>query len=301
MIKIIVPFPKYENVKFYLEHNIDGFIIGIKKYSENFNNLISIKKLKLYCDDAISMNKEVYISLNKTYYNSDITNLKKILSLINSINVTGVIFNDLSILNIVSENKFNINLIYDGSHLSTNSKTINFLEKRGVDGVFLSNEITMKEKLEIANKINIKSYICLFGYTNMATSSRKLISNYLNYCKIDKKPTNLYYIKDKQNDNFYPIIEGDNTNFFSDKILNGIKEFANLIENKNINYVYLNDYLIDDSSFYNIIEAFVALRNYPNDKEFADKLEKVINSNCFNETNDGFLNKKTIFKVKDYE
>lgn len=301
MNKILVPFPKYENIDFYLEHEIDGFIMGIKNYSENFNNLVESKKIEKYCKHVLEKNKELYISLNKSYYNSEMESLKKLLVFLDKLNITGVIFIDLSILNIIKENNLNLNPIFDGKHLSTNSKTINFLEKRGVNGVFLSNEITTEEKINILNKINVKVYIALFGFTNVAISSRKLISNYFKYCNIDRSVKDYYYIKEKTKDDLYPIMERDNTSFYSSKIFNGIIEFSKIMKNGGSDYIFLNDYKIEDSSFYNVIEAFIAARNFPDDEEFINKLSKVVESNCFNKTDEGFSNKETIFKVKNYE
>ena len=132
----------------------------------------------------------------------------------------------------------------------------------------------------------------------MSTSSRTLISNYFKYKNIDRNPNKKYYMKEKSSNSFYPIVEKDTTNFFSNKVLNGILEYKRLI-NENIDCtVFLDDYMIFENQFYNVIEAFIAARNCPNDDEFVNKLKKVIDSNLFNETEDGFLNKKTIFKVK---
>ena len=49
------------------------------------------------------------------------------------------------------------------------------------------------------------------------------------------------------------------------------------------------------------IEAFSSLRNAPDDENFVNSLEKVVESNTFKDTFDGFLNKKTVYKVEDYE
>ena len=59
--------------------------------------------------------------------------------------------------------------------------------------------------------------------------------------------------------------------------------------------------MLDESKFYNIIEAFSSLRNAYDDKEYVSKLEEVVNSNTDYDTFYGFLDKKTVVKVKDYE
>lgn len=301
MCKIIVPFPDDENINFYLENEADGFIIGIEEYSENFNRYIKLEELKEKCNLILNKNKKVYIGLNKIYFNSELPNLKKILLILDDINISGVLFTDIAVLNIINENNLKMKPVWYGNHLATNSYTINFLEKRGLKGVILSDEITIDEKLQIASKVNIPVAIKLFGYTNMATSSRSLLTNYFKYTNIKQNSTKKYYMKEKNSGEYYPIIERENTNFFSSKILNGIKEFPKIIESNNVDWIFLDDYMINKNSFYNVIEAFKALKIASKDTEFVNKLYEVVNYNNYGNTSDGFLNKKTIFKVKNNE
>lgn len=300
MSKIIIPLPEKEKIDFYLENVVDGFLIGINDFSENFNNTIDINEISEFTDLLNKKEKDIYIVLNKLCFNNKIDELKELLFKLSEEKITGVMFDDLAVLNIVKENNLNINLIWYGIHKAVNSKTINFLSKRGIKGVMLSNEITIDEILKILENINVKVFITLFGYTNVATSSRKLLTNYFEFTKKEKKG-NKYYIKEKKDDKYYPIIEGENTNFFSGKILNGIKEYPKIINNEKIEAIFLDNYLINEYSFYNVIEAFNAIKQSPEDKEFIDKLSNVIESNNYGNTYDGFLNKETIFKVKDYE
>ena len=300
MSKIIVPLPKKDKIDFYLENNVDGFTIGIKEYSENFNNYVDINELEYYIDLLNSKNKDIYIVLNKLYFNDQISKLKELLFKISKLKISGVFFDDLSIVNINEDNSLKINLIWYGIHKATNSKTINFLAKRNISGVLLSNELTIDEIIKILDNINIKAYITLFGYLNQSTSSRSLLTNYFKFIKKEKEE-NKYYIKEKNSDDYYPIVEEDNTNFFSSKILNGIKEYSKIISNKNLQAIYLDDYMISPQVFYNVIEAFCALKNSPNDEDFINKLYDVIDSNNYGNTYDGFFNNKTIFKVKENE
>ena len=296
MSNIIIPYPNKKIYNFYDKTHIDGFIIGIKGFSENFNYYVDVSKLKEVVDLLNKDNKNVYIMLNMVYMNDKVNSLIKLLKKIDTLKVCAVIFSDISVFNIARENKLKINLIWN-SKMTTNSKTINFFEKRGLYGYMPTCEITISEIKNIMK--NTKSYpmIKLFGYTNMATSSRSLITNYLTYIK-KKEKDNKYYMYEKITDKYYPIVEEENTNFFSSSVLNGILEYKELI-NKGFDFdVFLDDYLIDKTPFYNVIEAFNALKNNPNDTKFANKLKSVIDSNMSGNTDNGFLNKKTIFKVK---
>ena len=139
------------------------------------------------------------------------------------------------------------------------------MEQKKCKKAILSTEITLDEIIEINNNTKSKVGITLYGYLNMVTSSRSLITNYFKH--LNKNNNDNQYLMDI-NDLKYPIVEeNDETNIFSSKVLNGLKYFPKIIEN-DIDFIILNDYLIEPLRFYNIIEAFTALRNAPNDEEF---------------------------------
>ena len=300
MNNIIVPFSGSKNIDFYIKNNIDGFIIGIEGFSENFNYYIEETKLKENLEILGKNNIKSYIMLNKVIFNKQLDPLKKLLNEISKLNVEAVIFSDIAIFNIVKENNLDIRLIWS-SKLITSSRSINFLAKRGLYGYISTPQITIDEFIDIRNKTNIKSIIKLFGYTNMATSSRTLISNYLKFSKINKDSKKKYYMYEKSSKEYYPIVENDTTNFFSSKILNGIMEYKKLLNNNIDCSIFLDDYLIDEAEFYNVVEAFTKLKNNPEDDTFAENLKSVIDTNMHNNTDNGFLNKKTIVKVKNNE
>ena len=217
MNNIIVTYPNNENFKFYNENNIDGFIIGIEGFSENFNYYLKESSLKNTIKKIISNNQKAYIALNKVIFNEQIPELVKLLKKLNTLEIEAVIFSDIAIFNIVKEYNLDINLIWN-SKMTTNSKSINFFEKRGLYGFIPTSQITLDEYIDITKNTKCKSMVKLFGFTNMATSSRKLITNYFKYIKNDKNPNKKYYMYEKITKQFYPIIESDNTNFFSSKI-----------------------------------------------------------------------------------
>ena len=210
MNNILIPFPDKNNFKFFMENNIDGFIIGIEGYSETFNHLVKMSELNDICKMLKEKDKKIYIMLNKVYFNEQMEELKKVVRSIEKLDINALIFSDMAILNIVREENLNIRLVWY-SKLTTNSSTIKFLERRGVSGFIISPEITLDEQIEISKKVNSPCSIKLFGYNIMATSSRKLITNYFKYCNMGKPKDKKYYFKEKNSDDFYQIVEKDNT------------------------------------------------------------------------------------------
>ena len=299
MSKIYVPLPSNDNLDLYLHQGFDGFVIGIKKYSSNFNNLVDYNDLETIIEKIKKTDKKIFIALNRLYYNEEIESVKELVKKLQKLNIDGIGYTDLGLLNILNELNYDKEIIWLSNHLGTNSKTINFLEKRNVDMALLSTEINIDEILSIKKNTNIKIGVKLYGFLNMATSSRQLLSNYFEFIN-EKKEKNLYNFKEKRNDDKFLIVEEKNTNFFTYKVLNGINYFPILLSN-NIDFIFLDNYLLNEVKFYNVIEAYSSLRNAPNDKKFLEALNKVVIENTFYDTFDGFLNKKTVVKVADYE
>jgi collagenase-like PrtC family protease len=278
MSKIYIPLPKKEDLNLFFNY-VDGFFIGIKDYSYGFNNIVDINELKEYIDLIKGSNKDIFIVFNRLYYNDEIEGLKALIKSIINLDITGIGFSDLGVLNILNELNYKGDILWYSNHIGTNSRTINFLNKRNVDLFLLSNEITKDEIIKIKNNSNGNIGCTLYGHLNMATSSRKLLTNYFSYINKSKEK-DVYTIKDKVKDKDYIITEGFNTDFYTKDILNGIKYYPEL---KNIiDFIYLDDYMIDTKEFLNVLDSFK--NNTVTDSEYT-----------------GFLEKKTVYKVEDYE
>lgn len=299
MNEIYIPLPLKENRDFYAQQDFDGYIIGLEDFSSNFNSYVKVSELEDTIKELKKYDLKIFISFNKLYYNDEIDKVREILQKIKKLDITGIFYTDIGVLNILNDINFDKEIYWFSNHLGTNSQTINFLEKRNVQNVILSSEISVDEIIKIRKNTKVKLGIIMYGFLNMATSSRKLLTNYFSYTE-KKKIKDKYYIKDKLKKGTYRVVEGNDTNFFTDKVLNGIKFYPKLIEN-NMNFIILDDYMLNENNFYNIIEAFSSLRKAPEDKDFVEKLEKVVDANTYYETFYGFLDKETVFKVEDYE
>lgn len=280
MSEIFIPMPKDININ----EKFDGYFIGLKDFSSNFNYVLDIDELDSFLENID--NKKTFICFNRLIFNDEIDRLKEILNILKDKDITGICFTDLGVLELAKEVNFNKELLWYSNHLGTNSNTIKFLNKRDVNFFLLSTEITKDEIIQIKNNCPNQIIGCtLYGYLNMATSSRKLLTNYFKY--INKEKINDKYImKDKINNNDYIVVEKENTNFFTGNILNGINFYPELLKN-NIDFIFIDDYMIENNEFSNIINMFSSVREN----------KKIIDNNTYN----GFLDKKTVFKVEDYE
>lgn len=265
---------------------VDGFIIGIKDMCVNTNFCIDVTELEIL--NTIK-DKDIFISLNKNMHNKDLEVVKDILIELNDYNIKGVLYYDVGILNIYNSLDLNYDLVWSQEHLSTNYNTINYWNSFGVNYAYISSDITEEEIIKITEKSKSKLMINLFGYLPMFVSKRHIVKNYLEYFNLKDESTVNYIEKEEK---IYPIIDNNiGTQVYSNNILNGIKNSLNI----NVEYIILNSFNIELDKFIRVIEMFKSV-NKKNIEEYNEKI-----NNMFTNVDYGFLNTKTIYRVKKNE
>ena len=272
MKKILIIPNNKEMINEYIDSQIDGFILPIENLSVNSNCYFNLKEIK---DIINNTNKEINISLNKNMTNKDLPLLEEVLIELSELKINKVLFYDLAILNICKRLNLKIELAIYQDHLNASIASNLFYKKRGVNNTVITNDITLEEINEIAECQSLMM-IC-YGYLPIFYSRRYLITNYLEYIG-KKKKDYLYTIKDKD-DNYIIEEEKYGTTVYTKEPINLI----NKIDKLNINYIILNATNIEKNIFNNIVNQFI---NKEKD-----------NINHY----EGFLNKKTVYKVEDYE
>ena len=215
-------------------------------------------------------------------FNNELDNLLSVLKELESIKIDGVFFYDLAALNLVKENNLSINLIYNGTHMVTNSDVINLYYDLGVKGSYLSNEITKDEVINIRSNTKSDLFILLLGNPVVAMSRRNLLASY--FINKNKSKSDLITIKEPKSGQEFLVKEDSNgTTFFYNRRLNLSNVYKELVDS-GINYgiVEQGDYSSDE--YKELINAFV---NF--DKKKIDELAGY---------NRGFLYRETIYKVK---
>ena len=280
--KLIIP----SNMKMIkrFKDKVDGYILGVDGLSVNMPWYFKLDEVI----DLIKKNddKEFFISLNKNMHDSDLEDLKIALTRLDKTNVKGIIYYDISIVNLKEELGLSLELVWNQEHMTNNYFTINYWKDHGVNYTWLSNDITLNEIKEIEKNVDSKLMIELFGYVPMFTSYRHLVNNYLKTFNLKERKD--YYIEKEGKS--YSIVDDDRgTTVYSSNILNGLYESVEL---SNLDYIILNSYNIDEDCFEIVVELFGNV----NDK---NKVEyKKIIDNMFKNTDSGFLYKETVYKVK---
>ena len=267
------------NYQKYLDTPLDGFVFHLENYAVDYFKYFTIEDIKEYKSKTT---KECFVVINKMIFNKDIPNLITILKTLADLNVTGVFFYDMAILNIVKEHNINLNLIFSETHLVTNSDTINLYYNLGVKGAYLSNEITLDDILTIRKKTKSELFVMLLGNPVAAMSKRHLLTSYFLHNSKPKKDT--ITIKEPVTKGEFLVKETDlGTTFFYNKILNLSNVYLKL-QNNGINYGIINEGNFTTDEYISLINNF---------KDFnKSAIDKIAGHNR------GFLYRETIYKVK---
>ena len=264
MISKILIYVKDTNfLEEYRKVGISAFLFALEDYSVGYETY-SLEEI-----EKIDVNNK-YILINRMLNCNDIDKLKAILPNIKTIK--GIIYEDIGVYELVKSLNIDVELIYYQNHFGTNSSQINYWLNK-VDSMFISNEITIEEVKEILAKTNKPLCVNLYGHNQVMYSRRLLLSNWSENFNIQYKNTNK--ITDIATKVGFIAHENEyGTVMYSEKIFNG-KE---LLELPNIKFYYINTMFIEE-------------------KDIIEYLKDILRPLNNNEDN-GFLERKTIYKLK---
>lgn len=272
MKKILVQPNSLENLGDILKRKVDGIILPLEHLSVNSSIYFTLEDIKSIINLT---SKEVCVSINKIMHNEDLDLLEQSLVALNKMNISKILFYDLSVMNIIKRLGIKKELVIFQDHLNASIYSNDFYRKRGISAVLITNDITKQEINEIS-KHNTVMLTC-YGYLPIFYSRRYLITNYLKYIQQEKN-SNLYYIKNKED--LYPITEEEyGTTIYTKEPINLINDLNDL----EIDYIILNANLTRREDFISILNQYL--------------IQKPDNQDHYR----GFIDKKTVYKVADYE
>lgn len=284
MAKLMV-IPNQEDISDFMNY-ADAFLFGIEKMSVHMPFYISIDQVERYTKEIKKNKKKIFISLNKNIQNEDLEKLESLLIQLGDLNIDGIFYYDVAVLNIKKRLGLQIPLVWSAEHLTTNYATIEFWKNQGIDYTYVSSEITLREILEIRQHTNCKLIVPIFGYLPIFTSKRHTVKNYLEQFHLQDS-SDIHYLHLKEED--YPILDDElGTTIYSAHILNGYHEYLAL---EDIEYVTLNSFEIPSDKFLEIVKMY--FEKNPNHEEKINQM--------FLNADKGFLHKETIYKVKRHD
>lgn len=255
----------------------DGYILGVTNFCICFGKTYlpeEIERIKRNHAD-----KKIFVSLNRPVFDGEILEYKKVLRTLDTIGIDGIITGDIASLTY----EINTPIILDQLHLNNSSLSVKHYLNNGASGVVLTNDITLEETNKIVkNNKDALIFKQVFGLPHLSTSVRKLVTNYLEH--FNKYDENKIYkiIEDKKEDEYFIIEDYFGTHILSANPINLIDKIS-LID---ANFLIFDGYLLKNYEW--VLDAFIK-----NDCSLKERIDQTFNAN------EGFINKKTIYKVKN--
>ena len=264
----------------------DGIILSLKDYSVQSTIYYDLDEIKDIINKYPKL--EVFIKMNKNIFNDEIDKLKEMLIELNKLNIKGIFFYDLAILNIKQELNLDVDLVWDQSHMVNNYRTCDYYYNEGVKYALLGKEITLEEIKEIVEKSKITSMVEVVSTPAIAYSKRKLLTNYYKSINKDKKDT--LEILEKVSNKYYIVKESNNgTSFYTKDIMNGTSIIKDLYS-VNTPYIIMREEGVPD--FDELVnDTYTYIENKCKDNDYIEKYKKLGD-------NTNFFFKETMYKVK---
>ncbi|MDO5393494.1 MAG: U32 family peptidase [Mycoplasmatota bacterium] len=283
-MKLIIEPSNKKNL--YLD-KVDGIILSLQDYSVQSPVYYSLEEIKKI---VTSTDKEIFININKNLSNNDITNLTEVLKELDTLNIKGIFFYDLALLQIKKEQNLKTDLIWNQTHMVNNYKTCNYYCSRGVKYALLGKEITLEEILEIIKNTEIIPMVEILSLPSVAFSKRKLLTNY--YKDLKKEPKKALAVTEKVTDTIYQVTEDCNgTSFFQKDVMNGTGIIKDLYA-AGLKYIIMRGYGLEENVFAEVLaDTMTYIANSCNDESYITKYQQLW-------PNTNFFFKKTIYQVK---
>ena len=290
----IIVKPTSLNLDDYLQIGINSFLLPLKDYSVEYTNYYSLNQIKKIKTQYPKSN--IFVSINKNLFNRDIEEIKLVLQELDNIDIKGIFYYDLAILNIKKELNLKTDLVWSQTHMITNYETCDYYHSLGVEYALLSKEITKEEILKICSKSKIRPIIELISYPTVAFSKRKLITNYEQNYNL-KNNDKLQIIESKTKQQFTLVEDQNGVSFIASKLVNGSRLLKDLVKYDNCNILLKEDLINHDIFLECLNNVKYYVENYKNlsitdEQKWLEKQNKLLGRNT------GFLYRKTIYQVK---
>ncbi len=209
--------------------------------------------------------ENAYLFINRILNTKDMDKLAEILHHLPH-NIKGIIFDDVGLIEVCKDLK--LEKILYLSHFNTNYESINYYFDY-VDDVIVSTDITEEEIDKIISKTTKKISLFVFGLVPSLYSRRTLLTSYAKHYDIKTKETKNLHINDKK---FIGIENEFGMMMYHYPYYNGLR-----LLKKDVHYFFYYPILLDDDKVLEVAQ---------------NKFDIV-------ENDEGFLDTKTIYKVKN--
>lgn len=263
----------------------DGLVVGIKGFSTRETSYLNQDELKQLSELTKKRDKNLYISLKPMLHNHMIKPLKAFLESIKDVSLTGFIIGDIGYYELLKEMGFD-HIVYNPETLLSNTYDLNVYFEYGIEGAFISKEISLFDIKEMIKNKKNKLFMVGHGYLNMFYSRRPLIKSYLETISKDYDyKVDTLRIKEETREVYHPIIEDDfGTHVYRSEVTTtlDIKE-----ELKGLDYLLIDTIFHDDDYGIRVLKLY---------EDFTEEAKRKLEEDYKETWDTGFLYLNTIYK-----
>ena len=284
-MEIVVKVNKFEDIE--KLNNASSYLLANKNFSYRYDESFSLSKIKLVKDYCIKNNKKLYVLINKIFKDEDLTSLKEFMEKLLKINVDGFYFTDFAVFMIAQELKATDKCYFYHETFLRNTYDILTYQEYGIKNIICSKDMNINDikNLPISKK-DTYGILC-FGYFPLYESQRKILTNYANINKLDKRivKSNNLFLKEATRDSFNRVIEQNGTSsIFNSEVLSYLLFMKKLSEN--IEIFIIDGLFFNVDYLYKVIDLFKKAINEEIDESKLKELDPSI------EFTTAFLNKR---------
>ena len=273
----------------YLSYNQTCFLLPLENYAVSYEKTYTKEEIKDLRKKYPSL--EFFVVINKTIFNEDLKELEQILEYLDGLSIQGIFFYDLAILELKQRKSLKTPLVWNQTHLVTNSKTCNFYLENGVDYALIAGELEKSEILSLIENTQIKLCYTLLSKPIIAHSRRNLITNYEKMTNNTQKEQLIIH-ESLKNQDYLVTEQKEGTSFFYQDLPN----YYSILKDIEVEYVILNESYIDHTIFMKLLNL---TNQYLDHKISFPILLKSVEPYLSKDTL--FLSSKTIYRVKKEE
>ena len=284
-MEIVVKVNKFEDIE--KLNNASSYLLANKNFSYRYDESFSLSKIKLVKDYCIKNNKKLYVLINKIFKDEDLTSLKEFMEKLLKINVDGFYFTDFAVFMMAQELKATDKCYFYHETFLRNTYDILTYQEYGIKNIICSKDMNINDikNLPISKK-DTYGILC-FGYFPLYESQRKILTNYANINKLDKRivKSNNLFLKEATRDSFNRVIEQNGTSsIFNSEVLSYLLFMKKLSEN--IGIFIIDGLFFNVDYLYKVIDLFKKAINEEVDESKLKELDPSI------EFTTAFLNKR---------
>jgi len=178
--ELLAPAGDWEKLKYALVYGADavymgGQAFGLRAYAGNFG----FEEMERAVNWTHNFGKKLYVTVNIFAHEPDFEELPAYLKQLERLGVDGAIVSDPGVIMMAREVAPRLPLHLSTQANNTNSYSVRFWMKQGIERVVLARELTLEELRAVRANVDGGLEIFIHGAMCMSYSGRCLLSNYL--------------------------------------------------------------------------------------------------------------------------